>query len=83
MPERLAIHGGTPVIAPGLIRAFLVAWRTLAEVPVKLAGAFRDTFDGAPMLEYLEPRGWLRQELAESLRLAEGLDFHDTRIASN
>jgi hypothetical protein len=52
---------------PGLIRTFLVAWRTLSELPHHLVRAFEALFVSPDLTRSLERRRWLEPQMAESL----------------
>jgi hypothetical protein len=63
-------HRALPVtigVAPGLIRTFLVAWRTVAELPQHLLRAFERTLASPQTVRSLEDKAWLRGQMEESL----------------
>lgn len=52
---------------PGLIQAFLIAWRTLSELPPRLVQAFEHAFAAPAAMQQLERKPWLHPQMIESL----------------
>lgn len=52
---------------PGLIRPFLLAWRTLNELPRRIAEAFESALAAPTMDDHLASRHWLRAQTEEAL----------------
>lgn len=67
---------------PGLVRGFLLAWRTLLDLPSHLVRAVAQALDTPRMRAYLQARAWLGVQMSESLAdLQHAVDERDVESA--
>jgi hypothetical protein len=53
---------------PGLVPSFLLAWRTMADLPGRVVQAFERALVASDAVRFLEARDWLRAEVQEGVR---------------